>query len=525
MKLSGKKQLVALAGLIGFLAGNSTALANTIASISDSYASYVVLGQAANGKNIAIARTIIDEAILCPAIIASSEQKSIAMVPRENHNHFSVVVCEALVEFDKEYQISFSDGVFKLPSVSSSPQNIQVYGDSGCKSSKPGKPGCARGKAAEPFKSLADAGASDKPDLVLHMGDYNYRGTSGDVYFTQKNSQGSFQQNKQWPYDAGDGSSAGEQCEQGKGTRFYSQSAVNSNYPDIWRNWHDDLFKPAKKLLAQAPWIVARGNHELCSRAGAGYFYFLDPHSNLIEGSSQLSCPELDVSKSALMNTRQIPTYKVALSNLDILVIDSANACDSFSDSPFTPVYEKVFEQVSQLVSDKPAWLMGHRPIWGVTKYYPDESTGCGNKNKLGCVNKMMQKAIAGLAGNKLPDAIKLILAGHMHRFQSVSFDNKRPPVLVIGTSGVELDSSSPDGALTATIDGLNATVLTTNNQLQRKKTSYDAFGYFQIKLDQSANWTGDLINPAEGLTIAKCSSKQDKAQGVCEFAKNISVD
>ena len=30
--------------------------------------------------------------------------------------------------------------------------------------------------------------------------------------------------------------------------------------------------QPAAELLATAPWVVARGNHELCSRAGLGWF-------------------------------------------------------------------------------------------------------------------------------------------------------------------------------------------------------------------------------------------------------------
>jgi len=68
---------------------------------------------------------------------------------------------------------------------------------------------------------------------------------------------------------------------------------------------------------------------------------------------------------------------------LIIVVIDSANACDSFSDSPFTARYEKVFKKVDNLVSDKPTWLMGHRPIWGITKFYDEGSTGCTEKKTI----------------------------------------------------------------------------------------------------------------------------------------------
>ena len=42
--------------------------------------------------------------------------------------------------------------------------------------------------------------------------------------------------------------------------------------------------------LAAAPFLYARGNHELCSRAGPGWFYFLDASTKL-DGGTQLSCP------------------------------------------------------------------------------------------------------------------------------------------------------------------------------------------------------------------------------------------
>ncbi|MET1256435.1 metallophosphoesterase [Aliikangiella maris] len=497
-----------------------------------SYANYVVLGQSSQGKNIALARTIIDEAQLCPSIApikSQATQKANAdavqiMIPRENPNHFSVIVCEAQIDFDKAYQVQFKQQTVRLPVAMSNPQNIFVYGDSGCKRAKPGKGGCLPGEAAEPFKTLADAGAKMKPDLILHMGDYNYRGTSGDVYFTEKNQQGQLQQVKHWTYDAGDGSSQAEHCEQQPGTPFYSQSADNSNYPDIWQNWHDDVFKPAKKLLAAAPWVVARGNHELCSRAGAGYFYFLDPHSNLITGDQQLSCPKPQLNLSAIDNTIQIPSYKVGFNNLDIIVVDSANACDSFTDSPFTSIYTKEFAAINQMTGDKPAWLMGHRPIWGITEYYATESTGCTSTNQFGCINQMMQQAIAQQPGKRLSSAIQLLLAGHMHRYQSVSFAQDRAPQLVIGTSGVALDSAAPDGAVTASIDNQQVRVLTTNNELRYNNKIVDAYGFLTMNVKANGQWQAKLVNPAKKLTLVNCSSEQNLAQGLCEFSSGISV-
>ncbi len=44
-----------------------------------------------------------------------------------------------------------------------------------------------------------------------------------------------------------------------------------------WDVWNADFFEPAAPLLANAPWLVVRGNHENCARAGEGWLRFLDP--------------------------------------------------------------------------------------------------------------------------------------------------------------------------------------------------------------------------------------------------------
>ncbi len=43
-----------------------------------------------------------------------------------------------------------------------------------------------------------------------------------------------------------------------------------------WAPWNADFFAPAAPLFAAAPWVMVRGNHEDCSRAGEGWFRFLD---------------------------------------------------------------------------------------------------------------------------------------------------------------------------------------------------------------------------------------------------------
>jgi hypothetical protein len=85
---------------------------------------------------------------------------------------------------------------------------------------------------------VATAAASLRPDLVIHVGDYHYRETA---------------------------------CPSG------NRGCAGSPWGYGWDAWDADLFTPAQALLAAAPWIVVRGNHESCFRAGQGWWRFLDP--------------------------------------------------------------------------------------------------------------------------------------------------------------------------------------------------------------------------------------------------------
>jgi hypothetical protein len=76
------------------------------------------------------------------------------------------------------------------------------------------------------------------PDLVIHVGDYHYR---------------------EDPCPLGNAGCAGSPWGYG------------------WDVWDADFFTPGAPLLAAAPWIVIRGNHEACGRAGQGWYRFLDP--------------------------------------------------------------------------------------------------------------------------------------------------------------------------------------------------------------------------------------------------------
>ncbi|MCP3960147.1 MAG: hypothetical protein GY719_20065 [bacterium] len=529
-----KSSVISIAAML--LAGVLPASEPTIPPSSATHGHFVVLG-AAGGETVPYARLVMDGGYACPRITGGP--KDVQMTSRDNPHLFPVIVCEAVVGFDQTLAIELQDRSLALPTVRENPSRIVAFGDTGCKRySAKSNTGCAPGTPAQPFASLASAAAvGPAPDVILHMGDYNYRGTGSRVLFTVGEG-GQAAQVPQWSYDAGDSTKEDEGCLQGewtveKGkkvkTRFWSQNAANSNAPDTWEAWRDDFFTAARDLLPTAPWVFARGNHELCSRAGPGWFYFLDPHSNLT--GQQLSCPVPDPALGARLDVESLNVvlsqpYAVDLGTLTLLVLDSANACDSFTDPAYTAAYAEQMSALGELApSGGHAWMMTHRPIWGVTSFSSKESTGCTDHDKWGCINQTLQAALQDGLDGAFPTSVRLNLAGHMHRFQSVTFDDGRPPVVVVGTGGVALDPSQPLGKLDVPVGGEAADSLTTGAQVESGGKALPAFGYLEIAYAKDGTWKGSIHSPPEGLTLAECGTKQQAGGSVCKLGSGVSAE
>ncbi|MGC0119310.1 metallophosphoesterase [Pseudoalteromonas piscicida] len=432
------------------------------------------------------ARVVVDgvlsDANQCPSLLFGKKSMPMQLrAMRPNQTHFPVSVCEAKISPNTAYTVS--DSQFSLAPVTFDPNKIAVFGDTGCKSSV-----CENNTAAEPFKTLAEQGAKQQPQLLLHMGDFNYRGTggaiSGDTY----------------AYDAGDGGYGGTSC--GLNDTYYSQNAINSPRPDTWSNWQADFFAATTNLSATAPWIFARGNHELCSRAGIGWFYFFGPGANLPDAVEQQQCPSQgdynQPPQSASAHIIVQNSYTINLKPLSVWVMDSANACDASADNGLTKVYQQQYQRLnvrSELLKAKPMWIMSHRPIWGVE----DPTT----KDTL---NVMLQTALKNTRQGKLPKHVTLSLAGHMHIYQSSTFaaSTARPAQIVVGNSGVSLSDTNAFSEFDYALDSQNAIV---NEQ--------GKFGFLSIKLGRDGAWQGEFLDES-GAAFLTCSSETTDKQAVC---------
>ena len=319
----------------------------------------------------------------------------------------------------------------RLPLMTAPPRRILIFGDTGCRLRGDQIQDC-NNTDAWPFPAVARRAAAFRPDLVIHVGDYYYRETP---------------------------------CPAGRA------GCVGSPHGDTWASWRADFFDPSAPLLAAAPFLFARGNHEACFRGGGGWTRFLDA------GAADQAC---------------IPTsapFKVDIGGLNLYMLDSAEAEDR--EAP-PRALARVTQQLDALGADlahQPGWIITHRPVWAVT---PVARLGPIGPAEIG-LNKTLQAAVRG----RDLSAVSMIVSGHVHQFASYDFGPSRPAQLVAGTGGDAAEESDLTRvrADSRTLDGLAA-----------KRLTFQRFGFLMLER-QGADWRG-LFRDLQDHVVATCSLK-----------------
>ena len=225
-----------------------------------------------------------------------------------------------------------------------------------------------------PFAALAASAAAAQPDLIVHVGDYLYRESA-------------------CPSD-------------------HQADCGGSPSGDQWDTWNADFFTPARPLLTAAPWIFVRGNHEICARAGKGWFYYLDPGKYAKDNQ----CADSGAP------------FQVKVGEFQAWVLDSSSATDVNPPADQVAAFTRQFQQAATAKLSH-AWLLSHRPIWAA------KAGEKGERDQLRTLNATLEKAWAAAP---IP-GVDLIVAGHTHLFELLSFKEPLPPQAVIGNSGTDL--------------------------------------------------------------------------------------
>jgi hypothetical protein len=267
---------------------------------------------------------------------------------------------------------------------------VVIVGDTGCRVSI-GNPYQACGDWAQwPFPVIAAVSAAMQPDLVLHVGDYQYRDN---------------------PCPPGNTACAGTPWGYGSDT------------------WMADFFTPAAPLLAAAPWVMVRGNHEVCNRAGQGWYRYLDP--NPFDHTDVKTCNAPANDNAGNFND----PWAVSFGDTQFVVFDSANASKS-AYSP--PAFQPYTSELAAAASLAPARLLN---IWAV--HHPILGYSAANPPTIG--NAGLQSVMnAAYPGNYYPPNIGVAIHGHVHDFQALNFASNHPATFVAGNGGDNLDAALP---------------------------------------------------------------------------------
>jgi hypothetical protein len=366
---------------------------------------------------------LVTTAPACPNL--RTDKGQVAMTVRAAATANFPQICAAAIPTGT---VSASIAGTPLPLPVTAPQRILVLGDTGCVIKGATSQAC-NDPAKWPFPPLAAAAAGLKPDLVIHVGDYLYRES---------------------PCPAG------------------ADGCAGSPWGDNWTTWQADFYTPAAPLLAAAPIVLVRGNHEACSRSGPGWLRLQGPSSF---DPAALCIPHL-------------PVYSVELGALRLAVMDDASAQETDITRDGAPVYAAELAGLAAIPA--PVWFVHHRPIWAAIT----GPLGIPIGGNLTLIDATRIAALQG--GPLLAPNVELMLSGHIHTFEAINFTKGVPPQIVAGNGGDKLHIT-PQNLKGAMFQGHSGVTVADG-------LSVGGFG-FLLMTKAEGGWTIDLYNSAGAKT------------------------
>jgi hypothetical protein len=402
---------------------------------------YVVMG--ANG---AATVRLVTRAQTCPEILVDGRAAPMAVrvpygpiplrpnAPASLHGApaSSVLTCEhALPQGARS--ASVRGQALALPQAA--PRRIVVLGDTGCRLKKGTWQDC-NDPAAYPFAQVAAAAAAWKPDLVVHVGDYHYRE---------------------------------DPCPQDR------PGCAGSPWGYGWDTWRADFFAPGASLLRAAPWVMARGNHESCARSGQAYWRYLDPRP--YQAGRDCDLPQ-DDARGDHGDPYAVPLGQGA----QLIVFDTSNTnWRGLPESdPRRGRYRDTWRKIAELARGA-SYNIGvdHHPLFAF---------GANQDPKTGAVtlfggDKGLIDAFGDMDPGYLPPTISMLLSGHVHLWEQVSFASRHPTQLVSGFSGTAEDTVPLPAAIPAGTEPAPGAVV------EHFSSWVDGFGFMTLERTGVHTW------------------------------------
>jgi predicted phosphodiesterase len=266
-------------------------------------------------------------------------------------------------------------------------EKVALLGDTGCKEGKQSSSKVKCDPKLWTFGMVANEIAAENPDLIIHLGDIFYRTTA---------------------------------CENDKSNGKSGCSA----------GIDEDFFTPAKPMLAAAPLVMVRGNHEEYGGDCVGWFRYFEPTlksavKDCTQTAGNVSCTQAQSQRFSL-------PYSVMLNPQQALVVLDTSAAPNPPEGgtqAYIDEYSRELNCANQRAdqADRPTWLISHVPLW-----YNAKPKAEGGPPLL--EQALLQAGAGGLSSN-----FQMVISGHLHQFQYLSFDTtkvKEPPQLILGDGG-----------------------------------------------------------------------------------------
>ena len=288
-------------------------------------------------------RSVVARGMACPKVVADGTALT-SDTRGKVDGDYPVLTCAHAAPASRAITV---DGL-AAPALPSDIKRIVVIGDTGCRLEGSFTQDC-NDPAKWPFATVARLAAARRSDLVIHVGDYYYRETA---------------------------------CPDNK------SRCAGSPFGGNWAVWQMDFFDPAASLLASAPSVMVRGDHELCSRGGHGWFRLLDPH------------PTLDKCTDTTL------PYALRIGSLSLVLFDGSDADDRNADPAKVAVYR---DQLKSVLADVPAhsWLLTHRPVWALVQGHAAKPGSTLNATEQAAIRDLVPARLdMVLGGGDVHDAI-----------------------------------------------------------------------------------------------------------------------
>jgi hypothetical protein len=425
--------------------------------------------------------------------------------------------CEAIVPPGHKV-VNIGSTEMRLPGAKV--KHILVMADTGCRlngalaANGSNQQNC-HSPTAFPLAYLSQYEASFRPDVILQVGDWFYRDTN---------------------------------CLSGTAETFPGcntpSSANYETWGDTFDSWNADVFFPMKTILATAPWVMARGNHESCGRGARGWFAMLDAYpynyDNVV--CAKTGTYPAPGASSATYTGDFEPSYVVPLNGVNFIVHDSSFANDAAVDAPTAANYDidlsNLLNTLAATAPNAPTVFATHKPTFGLS--YGTAPTGCatgagglsdtsGDWTQQGVFNGSTGYTASAFK-NGVPSNIALFLSGHVHQFQYLNFgpsaalNQQFAPQLIVGTGGSLLDADCNTGTVPSGITDQAAFKQTqfpysvqsssTATSTLSNTFSHDEFGFALFNAFEDGN--GNVLG--YNADIYKISSAH---AGVCRITFN----